>query len=40
MAFYHHGYDLMEREYDRLMEYLEKIGIFCMENMIQCGVFM
>lgn len=24
MAFYHHGYDLMEREYDRLMEYLEK----------------
>lgn len=23
-AFYHHGYDLMEREYDRLMEYLEK----------------
>ena len=24
MAFYHHGYDLMEREYDRLLEYLEK----------------
>ena len=24
MAFYHHGYDLMGREYDRLMQYLEK----------------
>ena len=24
MAFYHHGCDLMQKEYDRLMEYLEK----------------